>query len=160
MQLVGSYDDFRNDVIAAASSVRRFDLPPFAVADLAGFLALRETRPSPTLQSLADLCVAWPDHHRQSPTPAELQRRRGNGLTSDAELLLLRWGYPSVFARWRFHMTLTHQLPTNVQLAWKDAAERHFSTALNHSRRLESICLFTQMAPGAPFLLAERIPLA
>lgn len=157
MRLATSYGSLRDDLGAMAQSIRAFDLPPLAVADLSGFLALRETAPCPALQALADACVAWPDRHRAPPDTAELQRRRGTGLPPDADQLLLRWGYPGVFGRWRFHMTLTRRLPDQAE--WRAAAERHFATALAAKRRLRSICLFTQAAPGAPFLLAERIAL-
>lgn len=159
-RLTGSYLDFRNDVAAVAGAVHPFDLPPLVVGDLSGFLALQETLPSPALQALADLCVAWLDHHRAPPTTAELEQRRGTGLSPDENLLLLRWGYPAVFSRWRFHMTLTCRLPPDARSVWRHAAERHFAAALEQPRRVKSICVFTQAGSGAPFLLAERLPLA
>ena len=157
MRLATSYGAFRDDVAAMVQSLRPFDLPALAVADLSGFLALRETTPCPELQALADACVAWPDRHRTPPDTAELARRRGTGLPPDADQLLLRWGYPGVFGRWRFHMTLTRRL--TGQAAWREAAEAHFAEALARRRRVQSICLFTQTGPAAPFLLAERVPL-
>ena len=157
MRLSTSYADFRDDVGALAQSLRPFDLPALAVAELSGFLALRETAPSPALQALADLCVAWPDRHRQPPEPDELRRRRGGGLSPDADALLLRWGYPGVFGRWRFHITLTGRLSDPEREFWRPQAERHFQHSLSRPRRVGSLCLFAQAGPGAPFLLAERI---
>ena len=157
MRLATSYGAFRDDVSAMVQSLRSFDMPPLAVADLSGFLAVRETKPSPELQALADVCVAWPDRHRALPDTAELARRRGKGLPPDADQLLLRWGYPGVFGRWRFHMTLTRRL--EEQAPWRTATERHFAQALATPRRVGSICLFTQAGPGIPFLLAERVVL-
>ena len=144
MRLATSYGAFRDDVSAMVQSLRAFDMPPLAVADLSGFLAVRETSPSPELQALADACVAWPDRHRAPPDTAELARRRGKGLPPDADQLLLRWGYPGVFGRWRFHMTLTRRLQS--QTDWRPAADAHFAAALAHARRVESICIFTQAA--------------
>ena len=157
MRLATSYGAFRDDVGAMVQSMRAFQMPGLAVADLSGFLAVRETTPSPALQALADGCVAWPDRHRAPPDTAELARRRGKGLPPDADQLLLRWGYPGVFGRWRFHMTLTRRL--DDQTGWRRAAEAHFATALARSRSVRSICVFTQAGPGLPFLLAERVPL-
>lgn len=159
MRLSTSYAALRDDVAALARSLRPFALPPLAVADLSGFLALRETEPSPALQALADACVAWPDRHRQPPDAAELQRRRGRGLPPDAEALLLRWGYPGVFGRWQFHMTLTRRLLAEERSGWLEATERHFAGALAASRQVLSLCLFSQTVPDAPFILSERIPL-
>ena len=157
MRLATSYGAFRDEVGAMAQSIRPFEMPALAVADLSGFLAVRETAPSPALQALADACVAWPDRHRAPPDTAELARRRGKNLPQDADQLLLRWGYPGVFGRWRFHMTLTRRL--EEQSRWLAAAARHFEAALAAPRRVASICLFTQAGPGVPFLLAERVPL-
>ncbi len=159
MRLATSYADLRDELASLAPSIRPFDLPPLAVADLSGFLALRETAPCPELQALADLCVAGPDRHRLPPDTAELQRRRGSGLPPDMNALLLRWGYPGVFARWRFHMTLTRRLTPDEHSLWRPATDRHFAAALAHPRRVTSLCLFTQPGPGTPFLLAERITL-
>jgi len=157
MRLATSYGAFRDDVTAMVQSMRAFEMPQLAVADLSGFLAIRETTPCPELQALADACVAWPDRHRALPDTAELARRRGKGLPPDADQLLLRWGYPGVFGRWRFHMTLTRRLEN--QAGWMAAAEAHFAAALQETRRVESICLYTQAGPGVPFLLAERFAL-
>ncbi len=156
-RLATSYAAFRDDVAELAASVRAFEMPPLGVMDLSGFLALRETTPSPALQALADGCVAWLDRHRRPPDRAELERRRAHGLPPDAEALLGRWGYPGVFARWRFHMTLTRRLAPEQHPAWLAAAGRHFADALAVPRRIASLCVFTQAGPDAPFLLAERV---
>ena len=158
MRLATSYEEFRADALALARSLLPFDLPPLAVADLSGFLALRETRPSPELQALADACVAWVDHHRLPPDEAELARRRGKGLSSARDALLVRWGYPGVFQHWRFHMTLTRRLTPAEHEAYRPAAERFFADALAAPRRVSNLCVFTQVTAGAPFLLAERLP--
>ncbi|HYZ62967.1 MAG TPA: DUF1045 domain-containing protein [Acetobacteraceae bacterium] len=160
MRLATSYAAFRSDVAALARSLRAFEMPPLAVADLSGFLAVRETRPSPELQALADACVAWVDHHRLPPNEAELARRRQNGLSPEAEALLERWGYPGVFARWRFHMTLTRRLTPEEHAIYRPATEAHLEAALAHPRRVTSLCIYTQAAPGAPFLISERVPFA
>ena len=153
MRLATSYGAFRDDVSAMVQSMRAFDLPALAVADLSGFLAVRETAPSPALHALADACVAWPDRHRALPDTAELARRRGKGLPPDADQLLLRWGYPGVFGRWRFHMTLTRRL--DDQTAWRIAAEQHFAAALAPAPASE---LDLPVYPGRPgrALLARR----
>ncbi len=158
MRLATSYNDLRDEMASLAQSLRPFELPQLAVANLSGFLALRETTPSPALQALADACVAWPDRHRLPPDTAELQRRRGAGLSPEADSLLLRWGYPGVFARWRFHMTLTRRLLPEQHGIWRPEAERHFAAALGQIRLVSALCLFTQARAGTPFLLAERVP--
>jgi hypothetical protein len=144
---------------AVAASVPEFDLPPLAVGDLDGFLALQETTPSTVLQALADACVAGLDHLRAPLTDAELARRRRNGLPPGQDANLQRWGYPYVFAMWFFHMTLTRRLKPPEHAIYRHAAEDFFAAATNLPRRVRDICLFVQDAPGLPFTLRERLPL-
>ena len=143
---------------ALAARLRPFDLPPLAVRDLRGFLALRETEPCPPLRALADACTEALEFCRAPPDEAELARRRGAGLSPEQEANLVRWGYPYVFDAWRFHVTLTRRLSPDEEQAVLPVAEAHLRGALGQRRRVSSVCLFTQAAPGAPFLIAERLP--
>lgn len=159
MRLRSGWDAFVADAEALAAAVAPFELPRLAVAELSGFLALREAEPCPALQALADACIAWVDAHRVPPDEAELRRRRGGGLTPARDAMLRRWGYPSAFGTWRFHMTLTRRLDEAGKARFRPAAEAHFAEALRVERRVESLCLFTQAEAGAPFLIAQRLPL-
>lgn len=146
---------------ALAARLAPFDLPPLAVRDLEGFLALRETAPCPELHALADSCVEGLDAFRAPPDEAELARRRKARLTAEHEENLLRWGYPYVFGAWRFHVTLTRRLRDEAERARVTAAaEREVGPAADRPRRVSEICLFTQAAPGQPLLIAERLPLS
>ena len=155
-----TWDDLLAETTALAATVPAFDLPRLAVADLHGFLALRETAPSPELQALADACVAGVDHLRQPPDAGELARRRKSPLSPVMDANLLRWGYPYAFATWFFHMTLTRRLTEAERKIWMPAAEAHFAAALAMPRRVAAITLFSQASAVAPFVIAERIPLA
>jgi hypothetical protein len=153
-----------NDVLQAtsaiAASIPAFDLPPLAVANLHGFLALRETTPCPALQALADAAIAGADHLRAPPDEAELAKRRRAGLSPAQEANLLRWGYPYVFATWTFHMTLSRRLTSDEHAILRPAAETWFAPALQHQRQVSDICIFLQNSSDSAFALAERIPLA
>lgn len=142
-----------------AGGIAPFDLPPLAVQDTFGFLALRETRASAQLQALSDAFVAGLDMHRAQPSEAELARRRRSPLTPAQDAMLVRWGYPYVFETWFFHMTLTRRLSAPEHTMFRPAAEDYFAAALAESRRVEDVCLFTQPEARAPFTLALRIPL-
>ncbi|CAH2604062.1 Protein RcsF [Rhodovastum atsumiense] len=154
----------RDDLLAVARAIAAaapaFDLPPLEVAAPHGFLALRESRPCPPLQALADAAVAWADPLRAPPDAAELARRRGSGLPPAAEANLRRWGYPYVFATWFFHLTLTRRLSSAEHALYRPAAEAHFADVLALPRRVSEICLFAQPTPGAAFILDARISLA
>ena len=154
-----SWDEVVLATRAIAATVPAFELPALAVAELDGFLALRETAPSPELQALADACVAGADHLRLPPGEAELARRRRGGLSPAQQANLLRWGYPFVFATWLFHMTLTRRLSAAEQDSVRPAAEAWFAPALARRRRVTDIGLFVQHGAGAAFSLAERVAL-
>jgi putative phosphonate metabolism protein len=153
------WDELRDAAQALAGRIAPFDLPPLQVENLDGFLALRETTPSPALQALADICVAELDPFRAPPGADELARRRRAGLSAVQDALLVRWGYPYVFGAWFFHLTLTRRLTEAERARWQPAAEAHFARALALPRRVADLCLFTQASPGADFLVAERIAL-
>jgi len=142
-----------------ACRVAPFDLPSLSVRNLHGFLALRESEPSASLQALADVCVEALDRFRAPPSDAELARRRHSPLTPEQDAMLVRWGYPYVFGTWFFHMTLTRRLSVEEHAIYRPAAERWFARTAAVPRRVTDLCLFTQSGPGAPFVIAERIPL-
>jgi putative phosphonate metabolism protein len=150
---------FVMEVRTVASGIAPFDLPPMAVSDLRGFLALRETERCLALEALADACVERLDSFRAPVSDDELARRRKAKLSAEQDAMLVRWGYPYVFGTWFFHMTLTRRLSDAEKSVILPAAEAWFAGALAVPRRVEDICLFTQATPGAPFNLAERIPL-
>src|SRR5579875_2507200 len=72
MRLATDWDAFLADARALADGLRPFTLPHLAVADLSGFLALRESTASSSLQAFCDACVAGLDHHRAPPSSEEL----------------------------------------------------------------------------------------
>ena len=159
MRLRGEWKALVSAVRAMAADIEAFELPPLAVSDLRGFLALRETAFCPPLQALADRCVEQLDSFRQPPTEEELARRRRASLSAEQDTMLQRWGYPYVFESWFFHMTLTRRLSDEEKSIIMPAAEAWFAPVVAVPRRVEDICLFTQAHAGAGFTLAERIPL-
>jgi len=151
--------EVREAAAAIAARTAPFDLPPLAVSDVHGFLALRETAPCLPLQAFADACVEHLDPFRAPPSEEELARRRHAGLTAEQNAMLTRWGYPYVFGTWFFHMTLTRRVTAEERPAWLAATRAHFAGLLDHPRRVADLCLFTQAAPDASFVIAERLAL-
>ncbi|MFC7551930.1 DUF1045 domain-containing protein [Pseudoroseomonas wenyumeiae] len=158
-RLATSYEAARAEAAALAAQTAPFQLPPLTVMDLGGFLALRESEPCAALQAFADSCVAALDAHRAPPTKAELARRRPERLSEPQRAMLSRWGYPYVFAEWQFHLTLSRRLSADEKAVVMPAAQRAVGEVAARPRVVRELCLFTQVAPGAPFLIAERLPL-
>jgi len=161
MRLSTGWDDFMATAKTLAARQKPFDLPRLAVADLAGFLALRETLPCPALHDLADACVRETNPHRLAASPAELARRRRTGLGASEEANLLHWGYPYVMESWHFHLTLSRRLTAAEMAVLRPQAEAHFMASLAIPRRVTEIAVFTQRIDNAPapFLIAERLRL-
>ncbi len=158
-RLAHGYNAARDATAALAARTAAFDLPPLSVHDLDGFLALRENAPCPALQAFADACVTALDDHRTPPDDAELARRRPERLTAPQRDHLSRWGYPYVFEEWRFHVTLTRRLTADEKSVLMPAVTAFLGEAPGRQRRVSAISLFVQPAPGAPFTIAERLPL-
>jgi putative phosphonate metabolism protein len=154
-----NWADLAAAVRRLAASAAPFMLPSLHVADLHGFLALREIDHCPPLQALCDRCVADLDDLRAPPGEAELARRRKAGLTAAQDALLSRWGYPYVFEEWFFHMTLTRRLDAAEKAIVKPVADAFFGPSLHLRRHVTDICLFTQSGPDAAFVIAERVAL-
>lgn len=159
-RLATSYAALHDATAALAARIAPFDLPPLAVTDLDGFLALTEQAPCPPLQALCDQAVADLEPHRAPLTEAEIAKRRPERLTPEQRGNLLRWGYPYVFGAFFFHVTLTRRLSPEESALLRPAAEAAVGPAARHPRRVASICLFSQPEPGQPFRIAERFRLA
>jgi len=158
-RLATSYDALRADALALAARTKPFALPPLRLADHHGFLALLESEKSDALQALCDACVRDLDAHRLPPTEDEIARRNPARMTPRQREHLHRWGYHYVFDEWWFHVTLSRRLtPEERAVVWP-ALTHHLGEVPALPRRVTEICLFTQAAPGAPFLIAERLPL-
>ena len=158
-RIATSYAALRADAMALAARTAPFALPPLVLAEHHGFLALLESEKSQPLQAFCDSCVTALDAHRAPPTPEEIARRRPERMTERQRDHLHRWGYHYVFEEWWFHVTLSRRLDAAEMAVVKPALATHLGIVPADPRRVSELCLFTQAGPGAPFLLAERLPL-
>ncbi len=141
-------------------SLQPFDLPRLQVTRLDDFLALVPAGESRALHAVEQACVAGLQPLAAPLSHAELQRRRAAGLTPEEDALLLRWGYPYVMERFRFHFSLTGALPgvpEPVVQALHQAATHWFAPL--PPCRMDAVALFAEPHPGADFVLLERVEL-
>jgi hypothetical protein len=157
MRLATGWDEFRDAVRQAALETAPFALPPLELANIHGFLALREAAPCPLMRDLADRCVIITNPHRLPPGAEELARRRRGGLSARQEDFLQRWGYPYVMEEWFFHVTLTRRLSEAEWRLVLPVAEAHFAGVIGVPRLVDTIAVFTQSEGN--FLIAERFEL-
>ncbi len=145
---------------ALAAAIAPFPSPRLRVGLLDGFLALLEAEPSAKLRAFAERAVIELDRFRAPPDEAELARRHPGRLDERGRHLLMRYGYPHVLERWRFHMTLSERLDGETAAWLLPQATAHFIPALAEPQMIGSIAICAEPEPGAAFALVERIRLA
>ena len=128
------------------------------LASLWGFLALVADEPPAELATLANACVTRLDRFRAAPDADELARRRAGGLDPAAEANLVRWGYPWVLDRFRFHMTLTGPLAADELGPVQRALDEALAPLLAAPLPVTEICHFAEPADGG-FRVLARHPL-
>lgn len=147
----------RSALQALARGLQPFDMPSLQVTRLDNFLALVTHGDPHAIDAVARACVTQLHPLAAALSPAELQRRRATGLSPEEDALLLRWGYPFVLDRFRFHLSLTgplqHEAPALVH-ALQHAAQQHFGKL--PPCRFETLALFAEPTPGADFVLVAH----
>lgn len=143
-----------------AVNQRAIAVPSMVLAEISGFLALVPDRPCMELNDLADQCVVEFDEFRRPADAAELERRRGSGLSQRQDDLLVRWGYPYVLEQWRFHLTLSGRLPDDRErrLVFGEL-QRRFAGEIDRPLAVRDLCIFRQAGPGRPFSVLARFRL-
>lgn len=103
-------DTLRDACARLAAGCAPVTLPGLVLTPLGRFLALTAPGDQGALRALAADCVRGIDDFRAPASDEELARRRMAGLSEEEDANLLRWGYPYVMERFRFHVTLTGRL--------------------------------------------------
>ncbi|MFP3569117.1 DUF1045 domain-containing protein [Paraburkholderia sp. SIMBA_030] len=141
-----------------AHSQAAFRLPVEA-ATLSDFVALRpaDQDGEANIGAVAASALRSLDALRTKPSATDLARRLAAPLSERQRALLVEWGYPYVFDEFRFHMTLSSSLADADERAtlvawWQAQTPRLGPLAIDHA------ALFVEPAPGAPFVLWQRVP--
>ncbi|WP_029030050.1 DUF1045 domain-containing protein [Salinarimonas rosea] len=158
--LVGALHDF----CAGRAAFRLPRLEVRAVgADSDGnaFLALVEPQPTPELVALERAIVTGFDAFRAPLTDAEIARRRPERLSEEERENLMRWGYPGVLSRFRFHLTLTGRAPAAaVPGLVAELSALHAERVSEPGLLVDQIALFVQDRaedPASRFVVRERV---
>lgn len=152
--------DLSDCVSRLCQNLKPFVLPRLQVKLLDHFLALVPERDAAQLTLLEEQCVKELNDYAAPLGPDELRRRRSAGLSSHEDSLLVRWGYPYVLDRFRFHCSLTGSLATaspHELSALTEAAHQHFEQL--PPCVVESLAIFVEPTRGADFVLLEQWPL-
>jgi hypothetical protein len=127
---------------------------------LEAFAAVVPQRPDPLVNTLAAHCTTAFDRFRAPMSPQERARRLATLLSRDQVENFERWGYPYVFAHFRFHMTLTGRLPVEVQETSVATLRRCFERLCGYRAiAIDRLALLKQDTLGAPFRVLSHAQL-
>ena len=152
-QLHAAFDAF-------ADTMEPVHIPELALGQLGDFFALVPSDWNSALQEFADHCVRHFEPFRAPLSEADFSRRKPDSLTASQRHNLVSWGYPYVFEDFRFHMTLTGQVPAEQQTAMRLLLAETFSQEIARPLDIDHIALFAEPARGAPFVLDRIAPLS
>jgi hypothetical protein len=131
-----------------------------AVQMLSGFAAIVPAAASPAIDELAAKCTTIFDAFRAPMTAQERAQRVAAGLNQSQIANLDRWGYPYLFADFRFHMTLTSRVDRerrdDVLATLQKALGR---TCKDRALAIERISLVRQNDANTPFRVIEQATL-
>lgn len=134
-------------------------LDGLALHRLGRFLALTPEGDASALADLAAAVVTGLDSFRAPPDAAEIARRRPDRLSPRQRDLLDRWGYPYVLEEFRFHLTLTGDLPPDDARTVEAALAPLVAPMCPRPFVVDQICLFGQAADGR-FRILHRYTLS
>lgn len=146
-------------VAALGASQAPVTLGRLRLTRLGGFLALMPEQ-ADGIAALAARCVKELDRFRAPPSAAELDHRRAKGLSAAQEELLQHWGYPYVLQEFRFHLSLTDNLPDAEADIFEAALETRFAPVREQRVAVDDICIFRQETRQDDFVVAARFALS
>lgn len=136
------------------------ELGQMQIGLLEGFCAITPCHQGRELADFAARCVSAFEDFRAPSLPAEIAKRRANGLSERQDALLEAFGYPYVMDEFRFHLTLSDHLPGWAAHDTVEAARTHFAEDLDHPWVLDGISIFHEPEPGAAFERIADFPLS
>lgn len=143
---------------AHCAGLARVILPGLALHRLGGFLALTPEGDQTALAALAARVVEGLDAFRAPPDASEITRRRPERLTPGQRANLDRWGYPYVMEEFRFHLTLSGDLPGDMADGVARVLAPWIAPHLPRPFVVDSLCLCGEGADGR-FRIIRRYPL-
>ena len=142
-----------------AARTEAITVPDMMLGNIDGFFALITGAPNHALNAFAASVVTEFEPYRAPLTEADIARRNPDRLAPAHLDNLHKWGYPYVFDDFTFHMTLTNRIPETDRDAVASSLELAIAPALSNPFAIDTIALFTQAAPEAPFLVHTHLKL-
>ncbi len=146
----------RAEVAALAARLPVAKARGLMLTRLKGFLALLPEDDEAEILTLGAEVVSALDPLRADLTAAEIARRNPDRLTPRQRHLLDQWGYPYVMEEFRFHLTLSDDLPEDRAEAVAQALGPWLAPHLPRPFLIEDLCLFAEDAQGRFHLLSRH----
>ena len=152
------------DLQTAASDFARKQVPlnvgHLKVARIGSFFALVPEEAPVALRALADAAVSELDRFRAPMGSEEFACRNKPNLDTVEVENLRTWGYPYVFERFRFHMSLTGPVPDPLADEIGAELKRRFEPCLAEPLRVDALAIFMEETPGTDFVALSRTAFA
>lgn len=143
-------DELRATVDELTARHRPILLPQLRLGRLGRFLAVVPAEQPPALDRLAADLVIGLDRLRAPLTAAELDRRDPASLTAAQRDLLAVWGYPYVLDEYRFHITVTDRLGTELDEVEARLTDR-LAGVVGADLLVDAVAVCVEDEPGATF---------
>jgi hypothetical protein len=122
------------------------------IESVSDFAAVVPMQQQAALDALAAKCATIFDAFRAPISPQQRARRVAMGLSHDQIRNLDRWGYPFMFADFRFHMTLTGGLEAGERAEVVATLRRVFArTCGDQTIAVDRLALLKQDSAGTAF---------
>ncbi|MDD8021958.1 MAG: DUF1045 domain-containing protein [Paracoccaceae bacterium] len=150
-------DDLTEALGAEAAHLPPVMLQGVRIEALAGrFLALRPEGDDSALRNLCAEVVIRFEPFRAALTTEEIARRNLSALSPRQQELTAQFGYPYVLEEFRFHMTLTGDLPAPELARLGAEAQAWFGPHLTRPFVIGQICLYGEDQAGRFHLLSRH----
>ena len=127
--------------------------------EFSNFFALVPSGACEAINGISARCVEELDVFQRPLESYELERRRLAGLTPAQDANLVKWGYPYVFDEFRFHLTLTGNVPEGLRTDFREHIVGWMAPVFSNPFEVTEICLFGDPGGGLPFRLLKRYAL-
>ncbi|MEL6828656.1 MAG: DUF1045 domain-containing protein [Pseudomonadota bacterium] len=155
-----SKDDLLNFLDAFAKTRTSFHIQ-VAPAALGEFIALRLSEPSDDMTRLHSACVTEFDRFRAPLSNSDIARRRRARLTPEQDARMLKWGYPYIFDDFRWHMTLSNRIKSDVtRTKAVEGLQSLFAGVCAAPLLVDGIAIYVQSSRDAPFRVLKRAEFA
>lgn len=146
------------DQFAGKQSAFRVEISPQSLGE---FLAFRLNHPSHDMTKLHTACVKEFDAFRAPLSEADIARRRKAKLSPEQDARMLQWGYPFIFEDFRWHMTLSNRIKSDMtRHRALEGLKALFYETYQNAHLVDGIAVFLQRDRDAPFHVLKRAQFA